>query len=122
MSKPLAVIIEDDLEIVKILSISLKNEFEIESFEGGNSALARLAQVVPALIILDLHLPEISGMDVFARIRADARLRAAKVIVCTADALRAEALRNQADLVLLKPISPSQLRELASRMINIQNQ
>ena len=117
MSKPLAVIIEDDLEIVKILSISLKNEFEIESFEDGNSALARLAQVVPALILLDLHLPEISGMDVFARIRADVHLRTAKVIVCTADALRAETLRSQADLVLLKPISPSQLRELASRMM-----
>ncbi len=117
MSKPLAVIIEDDLEIAKILSISLKDKFEIESFEDGNSALARLAQVVPALIVLDLHLPEISGMDVFARLRADARLRVVKVIVCTADALRAEALRSQADLVLLKPISPSQLRELASRMV-----
>jgi CheY-like chemotaxis protein len=117
MSKPLALIIEDDLEIAKILSLSLKNEFDVEIIANGNSALTRLAQVVPMLIVLDLHLPEVSGMDIFAYIRSDARLRETKVIVCTADALRAEVLRGQADLVLLKPISPSQLRGLASRML-----
>ena len=117
MSKPLALIIEDNFEIAKILSLSLRNEFEVEMITDGNSAIARLAQVVPALIVLDLHLPEVSGMDIFAYIRSDARLQGAKIIVCTADALRAEVLRGQADLVLLKPISPSQLRELASRMV-----
>jgi two-component system, OmpR family, KDP operon response regulator KdpE len=118
MSKPLALIIEDNPEIAKILSLSLRNEFEVESITDGNSAIARLAQVVPVLIVLDLHLPDVPGMDIFTRIRSDARLKATKVIVCTADALRAEMLRGQADLVLLKPISPGQLRELASRMIN----
>ncbi len=118
MSKPLALIIEDDLEIAKILSLSLRNEFAVEMIADGKSALARLAQVVPVLIVLDIHLPEISGMDVFTHIRSDGRLKAAKIILCTADALRAEMLRGQADLVLLKPISPGQLRELASRMIN----
>jgi CheY-like chemotaxis protein len=118
MSKPLALIIEDDPEIGKILSISLQNEFEVERLTDGSSAVTRLAQIVPTLIVLDLHLPEVSGMDIFARIRADPRLAGTKVIVCTADALRAAALHGQADLVLLKPVSPSQLRELASRMMN----
>jgi two-component system catabolic regulation response regulator CreB len=117
MTKPLALIIEDDLEIAKILALSLKNEFEVEILTDGNSAITRLAQAVPALIMLDLHLPEVSGMDIFARIRSEARFDGTKIILCTADALRAEALQSQVDLVLLKPISPSQLRELASRMI-----
>ncbi|HET9910956.1 MAG TPA: response regulator [Anaerolineales bacterium] len=117
MTKPLALIIEDDLEIAKILSLSLKGEFEVEILADGNAAIARLAQVVPVLIMLDLHLPDVSGMDVFAHIRSDARFHGTKIILCTADALRAEALQSQVDLVLLKPISPSQLRELASRMI-----
>ncbi len=119
MSKPLALIIEDDPEIANILSLALRNEFEVESITDGSSAITRLAQVVPVLIVLDLHLPEVSGMDIFARIRSDARLNGAKVIVCSADALRADVLRSQADLVLLKPVSPSQLRELACRMINL---
>jgi len=119
MAKPLALIIEDDLEIAKILSLSLKNEFEVEILTDGNSAIARLAQITPTLIMLDLHLPEVSGMDIFARIRSDARFNGTRIILCTADALRAEELRSQADLVLLKPISPGQLRELASRMIKM---
>lgn len=119
MSKPLALIIEDDPEIGNILSFSLENEFEIEVIQDGQEALARLAEVVPALIMLDLYLPTVSGVDIFAQIRSDARLKTTKVIVCTADAIHAESLRNQADLVLLKPISPSQVRELALRMIGI---
>ncbi len=117
MSKPLAMIVEDDYEIANILSISLEDDFEIEHCADGNAAITRLDQVVPALIVLDLYLPEVSGVDVFAHIRSDARLKGTKVIVCTADALRADILRSQADLVLLKPISPIQLRELASRMM-----
>jgi CheY-like chemotaxis protein len=119
MSKPLALIIEDDSEIANILSISLRNDFTIEILRDGSDALERLAQVVPVLIVLDLHLPEVSGMDIFEQIRSDARLNATKVILCTADALRADVLRGQADLVLLKPISPSQVRELASRMVGV---
>lgn len=118
MAKPVALIIEDDLEIAKILSISLKNEFEVEILTEGNVAIARLAQVVPLLIVLDLHLPVVSGMDILAHIRSDARFNGTKIIVCTADALRAEEMRGQVELVLLKPVSPVQLRELASRMIN----
>jgi DNA-binding response OmpR family regulator len=119
MTKPLALIIEDDVEIGNILSLSLENEFKIEVVQDGQKALERLAEVVPALIMLDLYLPNVSGMDIFTQIRADARLKTSKVIVCTADALHADSLRNQADLVLLKPISPMQVRELASRMIGL---
>jgi CheY-like chemotaxis protein len=119
MAKPIALIIEDDLEIAKILSISLKNEFEVEILTEGNAAIARLAHVVPLLIVLDLHLPVVSGMDILAHIRADARFNGTKIIVCTADALRAEEMRGQVELVLLKPVSPGQLRELASRMRNM---
>ncbi|HUI88359.1 MAG TPA: response regulator [Anaerolineales bacterium] len=118
MSKPLALIIEDDLEIANIISISLENQFEVERLADGKTALGRLAQVIPALIILDLHLPNVSGADIFSKIQSDTRLRASKIILCTADALRAESLRSQADIVLLKPISPSQLRQLAGRLIN----
>jgi chemosensory pili system protein ChpA (sensor histidine kinase/response regulator) len=118
MSKPIALIIEDDPQIGDILSISLRNEFKTELMQDGNEALERLAEIVPALIMLDLNLPAVSGKDIFAQISSDARFKNTRVILCTADALQAESLRHQADLVLLKPVSPSQVRELASRMVN----
>jgi len=118
MTKLFALIIEDDPEIGKILSVSLQSKFETQIIANGDVALSKLAQVVPALIILDLHLPNVSGMDILAQIRADQRFAGTRVILCTADSLGVESLRRQADFVLLKPISPSQLSELASRLID----
>lgn len=117
MSKPLVVIVEDDVEIGNILSLSLEDDFKIEVIHDGGKALARFKEIVPDLVLLDLYLPTVSGMDIFAQIRSDARLAKTKVILCTADTVHADELRSQVDLVLLKPISPIQVRELASRMV-----
>ena len=64
--------------------------------------------------MLDLHLPHVSGPDILRHIRVDARLTETRVIVATAHARIAESIRREADLVLLKPISFSQLRDLAA--------
>jgi DNA-binding response OmpR family regulator len=64
MLKPLGIIIEDYKEIGKIFTIALQNNFGIEWYMDGFKALARLIQVVPAIIILDLNLPQISGKDI----------------------------------------------------------
>lgn len=116
MDKPLAIIIEDDIEISKIYRIVLQTEFDIEIFHDGYQALARLAQVIPALVILDLNMPNISGSEVLQKIRADERLAKIPVMLATADTIQAASLSEDADLVLVKPISPIQLRELASRL------
>jgi DNA-binding response OmpR family regulator len=115
MSKPIAFIVEDDPQIGKIFSISLQADFETEIVIDGDTALARLAQIVPTIIILDLNLPTISGRDILQFIRADARLKNVSVIISTADERQAETLQEYADIVLLKPVSPGQLRQIASR-------
>ena len=117
MSKPLALIIEDDPDLCQIFSVALQGEFETEAIGDGQAALLRLSQVVPALVVLDLHLPGSSGSVVFEQIRSDVRLAETRTILSTADANEAELLRDRADLVLLKPISPIQLRELAARFL-----
>ena len=113
---PLAMIVEDDPQLSKIFAISLKSEFTIETITDGEIALARLGQVAPQIIVLDLHLPGKSGASILAYIRSDERLEKAIVILATADARQADALADQADIVLLKPVSPVQLRALASRL------
>jgi CheY-like chemotaxis protein len=117
MSNPLALIIEDDENLADIFSLALRRaQFEVEIVQEGDKALARLAEVVPAVVVLDLHLPHVSGETILHRLRGDQRLAKTRVILATADAFMAGELREEADLVLLKPISPSQLRELASRL------
>ena len=109
MSKPLALIIEDNPDLAAILTMALKAEnFEVES---------RLAEVVPSLVILDLHLPHLSGTNALRQIQSDRRLLNTRVVIATADAAMADELRDQADLVLLKPVSITQIRELAVRMV-----
>jgi DNA-binding response OmpR family regulator len=115
MSKPIAFIVEDDPQLSKIFSVSLQTDFATEVSGDGESALARLAEIVPALVILDLHLPGKSGQEILVYIRSEARLTNTRVIICSADERKAQALEDEADIVLLKPVSPAQLRQIASR-------
>lgn len=117
MTNPLALIVEDDKKLATIFAEALHAaNFETEIIQDGSTALERLAEIVPKIILLDLHLPFVSGKDILHHIRADTRLTNTRVMLTTADPLMAETLRDVADLVLLKPISFSQLRDLALRM------
>ena len=118
MTKPLALIIEDEEMLATIFEQALvMAEYDTEVIRDGREAESRLqADPVPAVITLDLHLPHISGEDLLAQIRQDARFAQTKIIIATADARMGEYLDKKADLVLIKPIRFSQLRDLAARL------
>lgn len=117
MSDPLALIIEDDPPHVNLFTEALqKAKFEVEVIRDGETALKRLAEIVPSLVVLDLHLPHVSGADILDHIRKDARLAKTRVVLASADPQMASMLREKADLVLIKPISYFQLKELAKRL------
>jgi DNA-binding response OmpR family regulator len=116
MIKPLVFIVEDDPQLSKIFSLTLSEAFETESITDGNQALIRLSEIVPHLVVLDINLPGASGVEILHVIRADSRFAATRVILATADSRQADELQDKADIVLLKPISIAQLRELANRL------
>lgn len=117
MSIPFALIIEDDYDASLIFAEALQAAgFETEIIRSGDTALARLAATTPDAVVLDLHMPHVSGVDIMEQIRADERLAETQVIVATADPRLADILQDDADLVLIKPISFSQLRDLAARL------
>lgn len=117
-SKPLALIIEDDADQNLIFTIALNQAgYATESIMNGSKAQRRLTEVVPKMIVLDLHIPNVTGETLLRQIRTDPRLGNSSVILATADAAMATSLQAEADLVLLKPISFSQLSILASRFI-----
>lgn len=116
MNKPLALIVEDDPQLNQIFALALKNSFEIETIGDGTQAIERLSSVIPKLVVLDINLPGASGAQVLEVIRRDDRFNSTRVILATANAHEAEVLREKSDIVLLKPISPIQLREFAERL------
>ena len=113
----LALVIEDDPEQQKIFTKAVEMAgFSVETIGDGTEAIQRLDEVTPSLIILDLHLPTVSGDEILRHIRADERLASVSVILATADPLLADTLHDESDLILLKPISFIQLRDLATRL------
>ncbi len=114
--KPVALIIEDSPVFSLMFSKSLQNDFEIETIQDGEEALARLGHSAPRLILLDLHLPGVSGRSILDQIKSDIKFAGTRIIITTGDERQAEEMQDAVDLVLLKPINPTQLRELASRM------
>ncbi|MBM3125804.1 MAG: response regulator [Chloroflexi bacterium] len=116
MTGSLAFIIEDDPQNNQIFTITLKNNFSVEAFTDGDSARVRLQESIPDLIVLDLNLPGTSGRELLRDIHVDPRLTKTRIILATADDRQAEVVRDQADVVLLKPISPGLLRDLAERL------
>ncbi|MCL4261640.1 MAG: response regulator [Anaerolineae bacterium] len=115
--KPLALIIEDDPQLVMIFATAMEVAgYEAVTAVDGRIALDKLAVLTPDIILLDVHLPLISGDDLLRHIRADDRLKDTRVILSTADSRIAAQLREEASLVLLKPVSFKELVELATSL------
>ena len=116
MGDKCALIIEDNRDLAAVFAQALQAAgFATGIIQDGDQALARLAIDAPDVVVLDLHMPRVSGVDILRHIRADNRLAGTRVIVATADSRVTNVLREQADLVLIKPVSFTQLRDLAAR-------
>ncbi len=116
--KPRILIVEDDPGIADVLVYALNADgFEPHRFATGSEALAALPQLQPALVLLDIGLPDGNGLEVFQRIRA---LRPAQpVVFLTArseEIDRVVGLELGADDYVAKPFSP---RELLARVRTI---
>ena len=115
-TKPIAIVVEDNEDQNLVFTTALnKAGYATQSVYNGTDAQRLLNEIVPHIVILDLHMPDIDGNILLAQIRSDRRLSKVNVILATADAAFADALQSQAELVLLKPVSFSQLADLASR-------
>jgi len=117
MTQSNILIIEDDRKLAEIYSVALQSVgFETKVINDGRKVFEALAETLPTIIILDLHLPHVSGLDILQQLQADDRLSDTRIIVATADARAGDMLRDTADLILLKPVSIEQLIGLARRL------
>ena len=120
---PLAIVVEDDPYLSEIYADTLRSiGITTETFQDGESAMQKLKQVVPDLIILDLNLPKYSGVEIFHDLRKQPQTAETWVLIVTANPAQAEELseteiESQNLLVLAKPISVDQLDQLAQRLV-----
>jgi DNA-binding response OmpR family regulator len=113
----LAFVVEDDRDVAQILAEALHTAgYDTELYHDGLGALDGLAQAVPQIVLLDLQLPEITGEEILLHIRAHQRLADTRVVIVTGEQQLARSVERMADLVLLKPVSFDQVRDLALRL------
>lgn len=109
----LILVVEDEPDISALLAYHLtRASHRVRAVAGGLEALAAIGSERPALVILDLMIPELPGLEVLARLRADPELRDLPVLILTArhqEHERVEGLRAGADDYVAKPFSPEEL-------------
>ena len=112
--KPRVLIVEDEPGIADTLQYALRTEgFDPAWCATGEEALARIASEPPALVILDVGLPDASGFEIFKRIRAASEVPVVFLTARSDEIDRVVGLELGADDYIAKPFSP---RELVARV------
>lgn len=110
-------IVEDDVNIREIERYALKNSgYEVEEFDCGADMFRRIEQKVPALLLLDIMLPNEDGLDILTRLRSDKNTENLPVIMVTAKTSELDKVKGLdlgADDYISKPFG---VMELISRV------
>lgn len=122
MSGNLILHVEDNQYNRKIIRDLLsKNSYEIMEAHSGEAALDALAHRRPDLILMDIQLPKLSGLEVTRTIRADSSLAQIPIIAITSFALSGDdrvALEAGCSAYIAKPFRPRDLLEMIRRFLD----
>lgn len=121
MSKARVLIIEDDRSLAEVISYNLRQEgFEVFVAYDGQDGLTQAQLKLPDLIVLDLMLPVIGGLDVCRRLRADTSTRNVLIVMLTAKSEESDEVVGfamGADDYVTKPFSVRVLTERAKALL-----
>ncbi|MGY3090555.1 signal transduction histidine kinase/ABC-type sugar transport system substrate-binding protein/DNA-binding response OmpR family regulator [Hymenobacter sp. UYAg731] len=113
-SDTLVLVIEDNEEVNNFLTRKLGGDFRVQSATDGHTGFRLATELVPDLIVCDVMMPGLSGLEVVAQLRADWRTSHIPVILLTARGAaeqQVEGVQAGADLYLTKPFNPTFLLE-----------
>jgi len=117
MRKPHILVVDDEPDLVELVEYNLKREhFQVTTTADGESALELARKELPDLILLDLMLPGIDGLEVCRQLKSEGRTSHIPIIMLTAKADEADAvigLAQGADDYVRKPFG---IRELVARV------
>jgi len=115
-------IVDDEQYIVTSLEFVMKNAgFDVSVAFDGEEALAKVNEIVPDLVILDVMMPKLDGFEVLEKIRANAGLASVRVVMLTAkgrDSERERGLAAGADDYLTKPFSTRDILKRVKEILN----
>ncbi|HEV2251435.1 MAG TPA: response regulator [Candidatus Limnocylindria bacterium] len=121
----LVLIVEDDATTGDLLATAINDErgYRAVRVENADQALDALAAIDPDLLVLDIHLPGMSGLELYDRVRSSARFRSLPVVFETgAGREHAQALRERGIATYIKkPFDLDELVRFVKRLVPPRN-
>ncbi|MGH2779162.1 MAG: response regulator transcription factor, partial [Actinomycetota bacterium] len=106
-------VVEDDPDVRELIARKLAQAgFEVHTREDGQAGLEATSEVAPDIVLLDIMMPRLDGIEVCRRMRAEPSTASVPVIMLTAKAQEADVDRGfgvGADDYIIKPFSPREL-------------
>ncbi len=119
--KTTILVAEDNIGHPKVLELTLSAyDYEVVPTQDGREALAYLEEGTPDLIILDVNMPFVSGLEVCDHVKSDGRLKDVPVIIITSltdEKTERAAKAVGADLMVHKPITGRNLRGMITDLL-----
>ena len=110
MNKPLILVVEDDSTVRNLITTTLKsNDYRFLSASNGESAIACASSQQPDIVLLDLGLPDLDGVEIIKRIRTWSQMPIIVISARSEDSDKVSALDAGADDYLTKPFSVTEL-------------
>ena len=118
--------VDDERHIVRLVEINLqKAGYEVVTATTGREALEMVAKTKPDLVVMDVMMPEMDGLEALEKMKADPEMAKIPVIMLTAKAQDADVFsgwQKGADLYLTKPFNPAELLNFVKRIFDNQGE
>ncbi len=121
---PLLLVVDDNRGIRELINYGLKREYRIVEAESGTEAIGKLQGELPDLVITDLMMPEMDGMELLRRIRETSEMKHIPVIFLSAKTTvdaQVSALESGAEVFLTKPFKMELLKAQVKSLLASRN-
>lgn len=116
-------VVEDDPAIIELLRLLLEQEgLRVETAQDGLEALERLDVITPDLVLLDLQLPKLEGIDVLWEMRRHPKWSSVPVVIISVDSspqMMLQGWQLGVDSYFVKPFDPDELLRVVRRILSL---
>lgn len=114
--------VDDERHIVRLIQVNLERAgYKVVTACDGREALKKIEEEQPDLVVLDVMMPYMNGLETLKQIRSNPRMRNIPVIMLTAKAQDQDVFKGYsygADIYLTKPFNPVELLTFVSRIFS----
>ena len=123
--KPLILVVDDHKDIVWLITQTLSDKYQVQQAFSGEEALMLIRKQSPQLIITDLMMPDLNGLELIDKLKQDRFTKHIPLIIVSAkvsEEEQAEGLQRGANAYLTKPFSAAVLHSVVDRLVSTQQE